>query len=100
MEITKSAIVARYLELEIIHNDTIQQLNTCFGGATQSIYSYDPRENTLDKLNKNADFMLRRLDQISTLNKTVKELNELLEAGALAQVHAYYQQLSDARKGE
>jgi hypothetical protein len=100
MEITKSAIVARYLELETIHNETIQELNTCFGGATASIYSYDPTEKTADKFNKNADFMLRRLNQISTLNKTIKELNDLVEAGALAQVHAYYQQLSDARKGK
>lgn len=99
MEITKSATVARYLELETLHNNTIQELNTCYGGATQSIYSYDPRQNTLDNLNKNADFMLRRLDQISILNKTIKELNQLLEAGALAEVHEYYKQLRAADRG-
>lgn len=99
MEITKTATVARYLELEKLHNDTIQELNTCYGGATATIYSYDPRENTLDKLNKNADFMLRRLDQIHILNETVKELNELLETGVLAQVHNYYKELYAAERG-
>jgi hypothetical protein len=98
--ITPTKSVARYMELEELHNETIQQLNTSFGGATATIFSYDPTEKTGEKLNKNADFMLKRLEQISTLNKCIKELNELIQQGVVEQVHAYYAELREAYRGE
>lgn len=98
MKIQPTTQVARYIELENLHNKTIQELNTSFGGAVESIYSYDPNESTANKFSKNADFMLKRLDQISTLNSTIKELNELLAAGVLAEVHQYYTELRNADK--
>lgn len=100
MEIKPTEKVAEYIELENRYNETLQNLNTSFGGAVSSIFSYDPFEKTTDKFGTNNLFIQRRLAQVSALNDMTLRLEQLVREGVVTEVHAYYEELRKEYRGE
>jgi hypothetical protein len=100
MDIKPTAKVAEYMELENSYNQTLGDLNTSFGGAISSIFSYDPNEKTVDKFSNNNLFIQTRLAQVGRLQEMTIRLEQLVREGVVAEVHAYYAEKSKEYRGE